>query len=116
MIFGTAGRKMAEKYGLKVYLCLAHHTDGPEAVHVNAKMALMLKVQAQRSFEKEYPELNWMEIFGKNYDIEPEESGEEAGTSGKTPASGKASGQQESETRSGTPGFWFLETGSERPF
>lgn len=73
VIFGTANRKLSEKYGLKVYLCLAHHEEGPEAVHKNAKLARMLKAQAQRAFGIRFPDLNWMEIFGKNYDTEPQE-------------------------------------------
>lgn len=27
-IFGTAGRRLSERYGLKVYLCMEHHTTG----------------------------------------------------------------------------------------
>lgn len=69
VIFGTANRKISEKYGLKVYLCLFHHTEGKEAVHRNAEMAVMLKIEAQREFKKKFPELDWISIFGKNYDF-----------------------------------------------
>ena len=37
VFYGTANRKISEKYGLKAYLCLEHHTydGGSEAVHRN---------------------------------------------------------------------------------
>lgn len=69
-IFGTAGRALSEKYGLKVYLCLEHHTSGPEAVHNNAGNALIVKRDAQSAFMSHYPGLDWMKIFGKNYFLE----------------------------------------------
>lgn len=69
---GTANRRLSEKYGLKVYLCLEHHLYGPEAVHKNAEVAERLHKEAQKVFEKTYPDLNFMEIFGKNYLTENE--------------------------------------------
>ena len=68
VVFGTANRKLSEKYGLKVYLCLYHHVEGTEAVHRNAGLDRMLKIEAQRVFCKEFPKLDWMAVFGKNYD------------------------------------------------
>lgn len=65
--FGTANRKLSEKYGLKVYLCDAHHEHSTEAVHVNADIRKMLCEDAQRAFEKKYPNLSFRCIFGKNY-------------------------------------------------
>ena len=32
---GTANRRLSERYGLKVYLCIGHHLVGPDAVHNN---------------------------------------------------------------------------------
>lgn len=64
---GVANRKISEQFGLKVYLCLEHHTNGPEAVHVNKKTMDYLRRQGQRKFEEHYPELDFVEIFGKNY-------------------------------------------------
>lgn len=72
VIFGRANRKLSERYGLKVYLCIYHHTEGAEAVHRNAEISKRLKVIAQRTFRETFPELDWLSIFGKNYDIEPE--------------------------------------------
>ena len=67
VIFGTANRKLSEKYGLKVYLCMGHHEEGREAVHRNATNALILKKEAQKAFEKKWPELDFRKIFGKNF-------------------------------------------------
>ena len=66
-IFGTANRRLSEKYGLKVYLCLEHHEEGREAVHKNAETALLVKKAAQTAFEKRWPEQNIKKIFGRNY-------------------------------------------------
>lgn len=67
VIFGWANRKLSEKYGLKVYLCDAHHEHGKEAVHVNADIANDLKAEAQRAFQRKNLNLSFREIFGKNY-------------------------------------------------
>ncbi len=69
VIFGTANRKLAEKYGLKVHLCLGHHRTSEEAVHVNHDMARMLQEDAQEAFEKHYPDLSFRDIFGRNFKI-----------------------------------------------
>lgn len=67
VIFGTANRRLSEKYGLKVYLCLEHHETGREAVHRNAEISLLVKKEAQRAFEKRWPDLEFRKIFGKNF-------------------------------------------------
>lgn len=67
VIFGSGRRKLSERYGLKVYLCLWHHTAGNEAAHMNAEIANMLKAEAQKAFEEKYPEEDFLKIFGKNY-------------------------------------------------
>ena len=67
MISGTANRKLSEKYGLKVRLCIPHHTAGPEAVHLNHETMEILQKEAQRAFEKHYPNLDFRKIFGINY-------------------------------------------------
>lgn len=66
-IYGTASRKLAEKWGLKVYLCLQHHTVGPQAVHNNHENARLLQKKAQEAFEKQYSHQMWMQVFGRNY-------------------------------------------------
>lgn len=77
VIFGTGNRKLSDKYGLMVYLCPGHHlaSGGPEAVHRNQKIRLMLAKKGQQAFEREYPTLSFREIFGINY-LDPEEKEE----------------------------------------
>lgn len=98
VIFGTANRKLSEKYGLKVYLCLEHHEEGREAVHRNAVNALILKKEAQKAFEKRWPELDFRKIFGKNF-LDAE------GAADNTAAGQQVSGQEESSEQ----GFRFLD-------
>ena len=93
-LHGAGRRKLSEKYGLKVHLCLRHHTadGGPEAVHKNAETDLLIKKDAQEAFEKRWPALNFREIFGKNYRVKEEE----------------AKWQQASEEGKTEPGFRFI--------
>lgn len=71
VFYGTANRRLSEKYGLKVYLCLAHHEYGSEAVHQNKEICLMLKRTAKKAFVQRWPELDFRSIFGKDV---PDES------------------------------------------
>lgn len=64
---GTANRKLSERYGLKVYLCLRHHREGPQAVHNNRANAQLLKADAQRKFEETHTRNEFLEIFGRNW-------------------------------------------------
>lgn len=64
---GYGRRKLCEKYGLKVFLCLDHHRIGAAAVHNNKKNMLIVKQAAQRAFETMYSHEKFMEVFGKNY-------------------------------------------------
>lgn len=100
VIFGTANRKLSERYGLKVYLCIPHHTGSREAVHRNAEMALLLKIRAQRAFRERFPALNWLEIFKKNYDTGQQEDPEEQAV-------------DQEDMRQQAEGFRFLEKGLE---
>lgn len=54
MFYGTANRKLSEKYGLKVYLCPLHHR-GMSGVHFNPKLNEELKGIAEMRFREEYP-------------------------------------------------------------
>ena len=69
IFYGTANRSLSEKYGLKVYLCLNHHTATREAVHNgNKTLDIQLKQEGQRAFERRFgSRRKFMEIFGKNY-------------------------------------------------
>lgn len=67
VMHGTANRRLAEQYGLKVYLCPEHHRTGKEAVHRDNDVDESLKRYAQRIFEKEHTHEEWMRVFSKNY-------------------------------------------------
>ena len=70
---GHSNRNNSEKYGLKVYLCPECHQFGPEAVHKmpNQGNDLLLKQIAQGKFKQRFPDLDFVQIFGKNYIIAP---------------------------------------------
>ena len=67
VIFGKGNRKRSERYGLWVYLCVAHHEYGPQAVHTNREVRLMLSRIAERAFEKKYSREQFYEEFGQFY-------------------------------------------------
>ena len=67
VVFGEGLRPRSEAEGLKVYLCLKHHRDGPEAVHGNREMREELCRIAQEEYEKTHTRSEWRETFGKNY-------------------------------------------------
>ena len=51
VMHGVANRKIAEKYGLTVYLCEKDHRTGAEAVHKSRETDLKLIRAGQRRFE-----------------------------------------------------------------
>lgn len=66
VFFGTANRKMSEKYGLKVFLCQEHHT-GSHGVHFNKALDEGLKMLAQAKFEEHYGSReDFIKEFGKS--------------------------------------------------
>lgn len=67
VFFGTSNRKWSDKYGLVVPLCYEHHRGSDLSPHFNKKFDLELKKHAQEQFQKKYPDLDFREIFGKNY-------------------------------------------------
>lgn len=73
VFMGHANRQLAEKYGLKVYLCAYHHRLGKMSVHQNATISRMLQDKGQRAFEACYPDLDFRSIFGRNYKTDQEE-------------------------------------------
>lgn len=66
-VFGGANRWLSEKYGLKVKLNHYWHNEPPIGVHHNKGNDRYLKRLAQKAFEQEYPDLDFVKIFGKNY-------------------------------------------------
>lgn len=67
IFFGSANRKLSEKYGCWCYLCARHHNMSNEGVHFNKPLDTKLKEYTQRKFNEVYPDLDFMRIFGKNY-------------------------------------------------
>ena len=65
-IFSGSNRKHSTKYGLVVTLCANCHR-GVGGVHNNYDKMLYLRKIGQKAFEKEYPHLNFVKIFHKNY-------------------------------------------------
>lgn len=72
-IHGTANRKVAEKYGLVVGLCPYCHRISDKSVHNDITVDRHLMNLARKAFEKHYPELDMLEVFGKRYDYEDSE-------------------------------------------
>ena len=66
VMHGTANRKLAEKYGLVIWLCPDHHR-GNMSPHHNANIDYAFKMAAQKKFEQIYSHEEWMEVFGRNY-------------------------------------------------
>ena len=52
IMYGSGQRELSEGDGLKVYLCMAHHKDGPEAVHNNRTTREILCRLAQKEYEQ----------------------------------------------------------------
>lgn len=66
IFFGSRNRQLSIKYGLVVPLCSECHR-GTNGVHGKNGKELNMKLKAvgQRSFERFYPELDFIKIFGK---------------------------------------------------
>lgn len=70
IFFGNANRKLAEKDGLKVYLCTKHHR-GTYGVHgkYGKDLNLYLKQIAQRRWQEYYNKTteDFIQRYGRNY-------------------------------------------------
>lgn len=64
--FGTANRKLSDKYGCVVGLCSEHHR-GKNGVHQNRELDLKIKRIGQECFTKAYPQDDFLAVFGRNY-------------------------------------------------
>ncbi len=65
--YGSANRKLADKYKLVVGLCQPHHR-GNNGVHGgNKELDLFLKQTAQTKFNEIYSDLDFLAVFGRNY-------------------------------------------------
>ena len=75
-VYPGANRKISEENGFKVYLCLAHHIDGPAAVHNNAANRRLIQEECQRIYEQSHTRQQFMELIGRNYLLEEGENDE----------------------------------------
>ena len=66
-IFTGCNRKASEKYGLKVYLCMHHHTGNDGVHNGNELWYKKLQVVAQSKFEETHTRDEFMQVFHKNY-------------------------------------------------
>lgn len=117
VIYGTANRKLSEKYGCWVWLCKKHHNEdhGQFAVHYNRHIRQQLCEDAERAFLRLHSFEEYMDIFGKNYlemdeinriktEWETESKNENTDTS-------RHADHSQSENGSKTEclqGFWFI--------
>lgn len=62
-VFFGRNRQNSMKYGLVIPLCYKCHI----MMHRNAVWQEIWHVKGQLAFEKEYPELDFLEIFKKSY-------------------------------------------------
>ncbi|MBQ6546910.1 MAG: hypothetical protein IJL74_02805 [Bacilli bacterium] len=63
VFYGTGKRQLSIKYGCVIPLCYKCHLR----IHKDSVLSIIWKVRCQEMFEKVYPNLDFMEIFGKNY-------------------------------------------------
>lgn len=66
-VYGGSLRPISEAEGFKVYLCLRHHTDGPEAVHNNHENMRLLQRDCQEVYERTHTRQQFMKLTGRNY-------------------------------------------------
>ena len=67
IFYGQKHHKWSEKYGLKIWLCSAHHNMSDAGIHFNKELDTEVKQMAQRKFEETHTREEWMFAFGKNY-------------------------------------------------
>lgn len=67
IFYGNPGRKLSEKWGMKVYLVPRMHTQNEKAVHENIENDLILKRFGQEKFEELHGHEKFMEVFKTNY-------------------------------------------------
>lgn len=66
-VYGGQNRAVSEAEGFKVYLCVPHHVDGPEAVHNNHENMRILQRDCQEKYERTHTRQQFMELVKRNY-------------------------------------------------
>lgn len=69
IFFGNGKRQLSIEYGLVIPLCTETHHNQVEqkGIHFDSKLKEEWQIKGQKKFEEIYPNLNFLEIFGKNY-------------------------------------------------
>lgn len=67
VFYGQGRRELSEKYGLFVWLTHDEHNEPPFGIHFNRDARRALERDGQAAFEREYPDLEFKKIFGRNY-------------------------------------------------
>lgn len=67
IFFGTANRRLSDKYGLTIWLTAYWHRDTRSGVHANRGFDLELKRIGQKAFEQTKTREEFIQIFGRNY-------------------------------------------------
>ena len=63
VFYGTGKRQLSIKYGCVIPLCYSCHVR----IHKDSVLSILWKVKCQEMFEKVYPNLDFIDIFGKSY-------------------------------------------------
>ena len=67
ILYGTANRKISDKFGYIVPLCQEHHR-GNTGVHFDKTLDIRLKQLAQEHYEKNHGRReDFIRIFGRSY-------------------------------------------------
>lgn len=64
VLYGS-NRENSKQYGLWIYVCPEPFCH--KMIHNDAEKFAYLKAEAQALFEEAHPDLDFMEIFGRNY-------------------------------------------------
>lgn len=69
IFFGAKNRLNSIKYGLVIPLCTTEHHNqvGCTGIHFDKVLREHWQIKAQKKFQEVYPELDFLEIFGRNY-------------------------------------------------
>ena len=68
IFYGTANRKLSEKYGCWCYLCAVHHNMSNEGVHFDKELYMKIKRLCQEKWEEINGDRNeFIRTFGKSY-------------------------------------------------
>lgn len=67
VFFGTANRKVSDKWGMVARLCPMCHRDGALAVHRCYATDLRLKQKYQAIFELDHTREEFRKLFGRSY-------------------------------------------------